>query len=316
MKKAKRHLRKFLLLQLLGAILLCCALTSAEPQRNDSIVLNVLVTTEKGKVAHALRREDFSISIDKRPQNILSINDREVPASVGIVIDRSGSLYKYGAKFQAAFKQKLRQGLERFVTLGHTSNEYFVMTFADTVSTLQEWTNDPAAVAAKLDTIEYKGQTSLYEGLNNAIRKVTTGRHSKHVLIVISDGADNQSKSTFKDVRELLKRSDVVLYAIGIQSSVLAGSAMGMEGVGVLEELTSHVGGRVFVTETTSNAKAFNEIFELIAIELTSQYQLVINREEYVGDKEKWRKLKVRATRVDASGKPKELTVRTRQGYY
>jgi VWFA-related protein len=298
MKKAIHHLREFLLLHLLGAILLCCSLTSAEPQINDSIVLNVLVTTEKGRVALGLSREDFSISIDKRPQNVLSITHREIPASVGIVIDRSASLEHYGAKSDAAFKQKLRQGLERFVTLSHASNEYFVLTFADTVSMLQDWTNDPGAVTGKLDGIEYKGNTSLYDALDNAIRKVATGRHSKQVLIVITDGADSRSKSTFNEVRESLKRSNVILYAFGVQDPKSAGSvALGMEGIGVLEELTSYVGGRGFFTQLTSNAKAFQEIFELIAIELRI-HQLVINREPSVGGKEKWHKLKVRAMRV------------------
>lgn len=312
----KRALREPLLLPLLGAILLCCSLTPAEPQSSDSIVLNVLVTSEKGRVALGLDREDFSISVDKRPRSVLSISDREIPASVGIVIDRSSSLEHYGAKAEAVFKEKLKQGLERFITLSPTSNEYFLLTFADTVSIVQDWTNDPGAVTGKLDGIEYKGNTSFYDAVNDAIRKVATGRHSKQVVIVITDGLDSGSKATFNQLRESLKRSNVILYAVGIQDPKSSASALGMESVGVLEELTAYVGGRAFFTEMDSNAKAFHEIFELVTIELRSQYQLVINRESSVGGKEKWHQLKVRATRVDPSGKPKELKVRTRHGYY
>ena len=315
MKKAIHRLREFLLLHLLGALLLGCSLTSAEPQINDSIVLNVLVTSEKGKVALGLRRENFSISIDKRPQSVLSVTDHEIPASVGIVIDRSSSLEQYGQKAEAAFKQKLKQGLERFMTLSHASNEYFVLTFGNTVSMEQDWTSDPGAVNGKLDAIEYKGNTALYDALDNAIRKVATGRHSKQVVIVITDGADSTSKSTFNQVRELLKRSNVILYAFGVQDPKSSASAMGMESVGVLEELTGYAGGRAFFTPMDSNVKAFHQIFELMAIELRSQYQIVVSREA-PGVKEKWHKFNVIATRKDATGKSEKLRVRTQGGYY
>ena len=314
MKKATFHLREFLL-HLLGAILLCCSLTYAEPPTNDSIVLNVLVTSEKGRVALGLRREDFSISIDKRPQSVLSVTDREMPASVGIVIDRSGSLEPYGKKEEAAFKQKLRQGLERFMTVSHASNEYFVSTFADTVSMDQDWTTDPGAVTGKLDAIEYKGNTSLYDALDNAIRKVATGRHAKQVVIVFSDGADSNSKTTFNQVRELLRRSNVMLYAFGVEDPKSAGSALGREGVAALDELTGYGGGRTFFTPMDSNVKAFHQIFELMAIELRSQYQIVVSREA-PGVREKWHKLNVTATRKDATGKSEKLKVRTQGGYY
>jgi VWFA-related protein len=299
----------------LGAIAFFCFLTSVQAQTADSVVLHALVTTDKGKVALGLGREDFSISIDKRPQNILSISDQEMPASVGIVIDRSGSLEPYGKKEEAAFKQKLRQGLERFMTVGHASNEYFVSTFANTVSMEQDWTTDPRAVTGKLDAIEYKGNTALYDALDNAIRKVATGRHAKQVVIVFSDGADSNSKTTFNQVRELLRRSNVILYAFGVEDPKSAGSALGMEGAGALDELTGYGGGRTFFTSMDSNVKAFDQIFELMAIELRSQYQIVVSREA-PGVKEKWHRFNVTATRKAATGKSEKLKVRTQGGYY
>lgn len=300
---------------LLGVIAFFCSLTSVQTQTADSIVLHALVTTDKGKVAVGLGREDFSISIDKRPQNILSISNQEMPASVGIVIDRSGSLHPYGKKEEAALKRKLRQGLERFMTVSHASNEYFVSTFADTVSMEQDWTSDPGAVTGKLDAIEYKGNTALYDALDNAIRKVATGRHAKQVVIVFSDGADGNSKTTFTQVRESLRRSNVMLYAFGVADPKSAGSALGMDGVAALDELTGYSGGRSFFTPMDSNVKAFHEIFELMAIELRSQYQIVVSREA-PGVKEKWHKFNVIATRKDATGKSEKLKVRTQGGYY
>jgi Ca-activated chloride channel family protein len=284
-------------------------------QNNDPLVLNVTVTTKKGTVIRDLTLENFSITSDKQPQKILSLANREVPASIGILIDTSGS--QRGGR-DPEIQQPFKQGLEGFFRKSNPENEYFALAFNSKITLVQDWTSDYQSILEKFDSLTFGKQTSMYDALRSGIEKMNESRNSKHVLIVISDGADNNSKTSFKEVRDVLKGSDVVLYSVGL--NYMTGIAdlvvpFNEEGGGVLSELTSLSGGRVLFMNDTQAPKAFNEVFELIAVELRSQYQLVIAPEPTSG-KSKWHKLKVTASRSGTKSDSEELIARTRQGYY
>lgn len=313
--QARNHFNKFLLLHLIGAIWLTCVNIAGTPQDNGAIVLNVTVTTEKGVVIQGLRPENFSITVDKQPQKLLSLRNGEVPASVGILIDKSGSQGVDGSKRSATIKQHLRQGLGRFFKLSHASNKYFAVAFNTKTEILQDWTLDHGSIVGKVDSLEFKGHTSMYDAISSAIPKVMAGPNSKHILILVSDGNDNESKVSFKEVRDLLKRSDVVLYCVGLVNADAEGSTLGLAGERVLQELSSISGGRALFMTNASGVAAFNEVFELIATELKTQYQLLIKIESSAGAK-KWRKIKLKASQVDGSGQRDHFTARTREGYY
>lgn len=314
MFRVKKRLTGLLLVQLAGAMFVCTPLT-ATTQANDRILLNVTVTTEKGDVIPDLSRENFSVSVEKRPQNILSFHS-EVPASVGILIDTSGSLQRSDSKTRALLKQNLKAGLERFVQIGYPSNEYFLMTFDNDIQLLQDWTSEHADITNKVDSLEFKGQTSLYDSLIKAVAKVTAGRKSRHVLIIISDGEDSYSRNEKKDVHEALKRSDVVLYALGIvKAEPRVTSMYHRPSLEALEEFANLTGGRPLFSVQFPNSAAFTQAFESIAFEFRSQYQLAISAEQSVG-KEKWNKLSVSVARNDSTGKPQKFIVRTSKGYY
>lgn len=315
MSRARKHLTKVLLVQLAVAMFICTPLT-ATPQTNDRVVLNVTVTTEKGDAIGDLTRDNFSVSIEKRPQNILLFNG-EVPASIGILLDTSGSLDRDGKESVARLKENLKVGLNRFFQLGHPDNEYFVMTFDKDTELLQDWSRDPAPVTNKVDSFEFEDQTALYDAITEAIPKVMTGKNARRILIIVSDGDDSYSRNRKKDVYETLKRSDVLLYTVGILNAEDRGMGGGYyrPGADALTEFARISGGRPFFSVHYAKTPAFTEAFESLAQELRSQYQLVISAEESVG-KEKWHKLKVTATRNDSSAKPPKLIARTRQGYY
>ena len=278
-------------------------------QNNDALVLNVTVTTKKGTVIRDLTLENFSITVDKQPQKILSLTNREMPASIGILIDTSGSQRGGSAP---EIQQPFKRGLEEFFRKSNPANEYFALAFNSKTALVQDWTSDYQSILEKFDSLTFGKQTSLYDALRSGIEKMNESRNSKHVLILISDGADNNSKASFKEVRDLLKGSDVVLYSVGL--NYMTGIAdmvvpFDEEGGGVLSELTSLSGGRVLFMNDTQGPKAFNEVFELIALELRNQYQLVIAPSSGY---RKWHKLKVAVTK----GNSEELIARTRQGYY
>jgi len=306
---------RVLILLLIGLICFCPFSSAAVPQSTEPIILNLTVSTKKGTIIRGLTAEDLSITADKQPLKILSLNESEVPASIGILIDTSGSQDVRGT---VEITRQFKQGLTRFFELNNPANEYFALAFNTKPELVQDWTSDYQSILAKFDSLKFGKPTSLYDALRVSLEKMKTSRNSKRVLVLISDGADNQSKASFKEVRDLLKTSDVVLYSVGLLNVVGIGDVAVIpvtEGDEVLKELTGLSGGRVLFMNTSQGAEAFNEVFELIAIELRSQYQVAIVPEPSSGAA-KWRKLKVMASRTSSTGQKEELLARTRQGYY
>ena len=300
-------LKTFFSLSLL-AVLCVCVVHAQSP---DSLVLNVTVTNEKGVLSHGLSPENFSITVDKQPQKILSLSDQDVPASIGILIDDSGSQY-VAPPDGPSLRDQLKPALERFFKGSNPANEYFVMTFNNKVRLTQDWTTDPQAVLAALDSLTFKKYTSVYDAMTLALDKVKTGRNAKHILLVISDGDDNSSKKGFKAVRDKLKASDVSLYSTGVNlREYMPGNYWNPEeGVKRLEELSAASGGRAFFTKNQSVPADLNQVFELIALELRAHYQVVI-APEHQEPKAKFRKIK-----VEAKQGADRLTARTRLWFY
>lgn len=297
----------------LTLIALSCAWT-VQAQSPDSLVLNVTVTNNKGVLSRGLSLDSFAITADKQPQKILSLSDQDVPASIGILIDDSGSQYVAPSE-GLSLPGKLRPALERFLRVSNPANEYFVVTFSSKAQLVQDWTSDPQAVLGTLDSLKFKKLTAMFDAMTLALDKVKSGRNSKHVLLLISDGSDNNSKTEFKETRDKLKASDVVLYSVGIDLSFgpvgnLYSLVSPNDDIRKLGELSVATGGRAFFTSGLSEPMASNNVFELIALELRAHYQLVI-APDHQGDKAKFRKIK-----IEAKQGTEQLVARTRLWYY
>lgn len=293
----------------LSLIALSCVCT-IRAQSPDSLVLNVTVTNDKGVLSRGLSLDSFSITVDKQPQKILSLSDQDVPASIGILIDDSGSQY-VAPSDGLSLPGKLRPALERFIRVSNPANEYFVVTFNSKVQLVQDWTSDPQAILNTLDTLKFKKDTAMFDAMTLALDKVKTGRNSKHVLLLIGDGGDNASKKMFKEVRDNLKASDVVLYCVGFDVYFYTtGNDFWSEDAEKLGELSVATGGRAFFTRNVSEPMASNKLFELIALELRAHYQLVI-APEHSDPKAKFRKIK-----IEAKQGTERLVARTRLWYY
>lgn len=268
----------------------------------DLVTLTVTVTDQYGRYVSGLQQNAFKVFDDKEEQEITYFSDEDAPVSVGIVFDLSGSMS--GEKITRA-----RQALSRFIETSHNSDEYFLIGFNNRAQLLLDKTRDGDAVLNKLTFIQTKGQTALYDACYLGVEKVQRGAHPKRAIILISDGQDNDSRYTFSEVRKLLKESDVVLYGIGILGGSDPGSPLGMEGQGILDELSSVSGGKSFFP---NSAAEMDEIFERIALELRHQYSIGYKPKSFTNDG-KWHKLKVKVT--PPRGLPR-LFVRSREGYY
>ena len=158
-----------------------------------------------------------------------------------------------------------------------------------------------------------KGNTALFDACFVAIEKVGTGNHPKRSMILISDGLDNMSRHTFAELKQLLRVSDLTLYAIGILRPDEIGSTLGIDGEGILADLADFTGGAAFFPK---NRKQLDKSVEQIAVELRHQYRIGFEAEKG-GAPNKWHKLKL--TVIPPPNSPKELTkltIRTRKGYY
>src|SRR5947207_9064309 len=268
----------------------------------DLVTFTVTVTDTYGRYVSGLNKNAFTVLDDKLPQDISFFSDDDAPVSVGVIFDVSGSMS--GDKIKRA-----RDALSNFIQTSHNSDEYFLIAFNSRAQLLLDKTRDGNAVLDKLTFVQTRNNTALYDACYLGVEKVQRGAHPKRALLLISDGQDNNSRYTFNELRRLLKESDVVLYGIGILSGSDAGSQMGMEGQGILDELASVSGGKAFFPR--SNAE-MDDIFEQIALELRHQYSIGYKPRDFKPDGS-WHHLKVKV--IPPRGLPR-LFVRSKEGYY
>ena len=268
----------------------------------DLITLTVTVTDTYGRYVSGLAKSAFTVLDEKKPQEITFFSDDDAPVSVGVIFDVSGSMS--GDKVKRA-----RDALSKFIQTSHNADEYFLIAFNSRAQLLLDKTRDGNAVLDKLTFVETRNNTALYDACYLAVEKVQRGAHPKRALLLISDGQDNNSRYTFSELRRLLKESDVVLYGIGILSGGDAGSPLGMEGQGILDELASVSGGKAFFPRSSAE---MDDIFEQIALELRHQYSIGYKPTDFTNDG-RWHRIKVKVN--PPRGLPK-LFVRSKEGYY
>lgn len=270
--------------------------------QTDLITLTVTVTDTYGRYVSGLGKSAFTVLDEKKPQEITYFSDDDSPVSVGVIFDLSGSMS--GDKVKRA-----RDALAKFIQTSHNSDEYFLIAFNSRAQLLLDKTRDGNHVLDKLTFVQTRNQTALYDACYLGVEKVQRGSHPKRALLLISDGQDNNSRYTFSELRRLLKESDVTLYGVGILSGNDAGSSLGMEGQGILDELANVSGGKAFFPRS---AAEMDDIFEQIALELRHQYSIGYRPDNFTNDG-RWHKIKVKVT--PPRGLPK-LFVRSKDGYY
>lgn len=268
----------------------------------DLITFTVTVTDTYGRYVSGLSKNAFTVLDEKQPQEITFFSDDDSPVSVGVIFDVSGSMS--GDKVKRS-----RDALSKFIQTSHNADEYFLIAFNQRAQLLLDKTRDGNAVLDKLTFVQTRNNTALYDACYLGVEKVQRGSHPKRALLLISDGQDNNSRYTFNELRRLLKESDVVLYGIGILGGGDAGSALGMEGQGILDELASVSGGKAFFPRSSPE---MDDIFEQIALELRHQYSIGYKPTNFSNDG-RWHKIKVKVT--PPRGLPR-LFVRTKEGYY
>lgn len=217
-------------LPVLAAVLLAALATTAaqepaqesaqEPEqpsfrfRTAVELINVTATVSdgRGRFVPGLRQEDFRVYEDGQLRPITHFTSERVPVSLGIVLDSSGSME--GEKMLAA-----RQALQRFLfDLLGPDDEVFLFRFDSRPQRLEGWTTDRERIAAQIRRIQPRGATTLYDAIAEAVPLAATGRHRKKALLIISDGNDTSSYARVSELKRLIRESEVLVYAIGIDA--------------------------------------------------------------------------------------------------
>src|SRR5262245_916284 len=176
----------------------------------DLVNVTATVTDDNGRFVSGLDKQDFTIFDDGKPQPITHFNSERVPVSLGILLDTSGSMK--GDKMTAA-----RAAIDRFITtLLGPEDELFLVEFADNVDVRQEWTTDREAINRALRRVAAEGGTALYDAVSQSLPIAASGKHRKKALLVISDGNDSRSLTTAFDLRQKIRESEVLVYALGV----------------------------------------------------------------------------------------------------
>ena len=277
-------------------------------QGDDRVIINtdlnsfnVTITDQYGRFVTGLPKSAFTVLDDKQPQEITFFSDEDAPVSLGIVFDLTGSMS--GSKVKRA-----REALDHFFETSREGDEYFLITLQNGHANLAlDRTRDSQAVLNKLTFVQSRGTTAFYDACYLGVDKVTHGTHPKRALLVISDGQDNNSQYTFNELRRLVKESDVIIYAIGIEEE--RDGALASDGQVILDDIAGLSGGKAFFPQ---NSAEMDDIFESIALELRHQYAIGYRPRNFNANG-KWHHLKVKVN--PPRGLP-HLFVRSRDGYY
>jgi Ca-activated chloride channel family protein len=266
----------------------------------DLVTVNVTVMDPYGRFVTGLDKSNFEIFDDKVKQDIVFFSDDDAPVSLGIIYDVSGSM-------QSRLNRSLH-ALRRFVQTSHADDEFFLVSFNQRAQLVRDFTTSGEGVVNSLTLVAPDGNTALYDAAYLGVEKVRQGRHTKRALLIVSDGQDNHSRYTFRELRELIKEADVQVYAIGIVD-LMRDAEYGPYGQSVLEEVTRISGGRSFFP---SSDEELVDVCTQIALELRHQYSVGYYPSTDIRDG-KYHKIKVK---VDPPPGLPRLSVRAKEGYY
>lgn len=291
------------------AILLAVASIGSAPQqgvdpptlsaRTDLVTLPVSVVDPRGAVVAGLRQEHFTVYDNGQRQTIQFFTSEDLPATIGLIVDSSGSMRNRRGEITAV--------ADAFAGMGREADEFFTLSFNDAVwSGLPPslvFTTEPDALRAAVLIAPAQGMTALYDALIHGLGHLQQGTRDRKALIVISDGGDNASTNALAAVVDRARRTDAVIYCVTLVDSDNRDARPQ-----VLKSLARETGGRVFKAEGHEDVA---RSFERIAQEIRSGYMIGFSPAE-TATEGGFRSIRVV---VEAAGH-RQLIARTRAGYY
>jgi len=269
----------------------------------NMVIVNVTVTDPYDRIVTGLEQSNFEVYDEKVEQKIEAFSTEDAPISVGLVFDSSGSM--------SDKIQKSKEAALQFFKTSNPQDEFMLIDFNERPNLLASFTSKFENIEDRLLFLKSGGKTSLLDAIYLGLSEMKKATTNRKALLLISDGGDNHSRYTERDIRMAMKESDVQLYSVGIFEPLASRARTPEEagGPALLSELSELSGGRLFSVE---NADELPDIAEKISIELRNQYVIGYKPSNLVRDG-RWRRIRVKLN--PPRGLP-PLQVYARTGYY
>ncbi|HCR00002.1 MAG TPA: hypothetical protein DIU48_11310 [Acidobacteria bacterium] len=271
----------------------------------DLVALNVTVTDENDRYVTDIDVEGFQLFEDGAQQEVTFFTRTQLPIALALLMDTSASMADRMSTAQEAaigFAERLR-----------TQDLASIIDFDSRVDILHEFTNSLDALTSAIRQTSAGGSTSLYNAIYISLKELAkigaaaTAEEEirRQAIVMLSDGEDTSSLVGFEEVLELAKRSNTIIYSIGLRSRDIRTRRGFREADFVLRQLAQETGGRTFFPEQVEDLP---KIYQRISDELSSQYTLGYVSKNPIRDG-RWRRVVVRVDRPNVGA-------RTKQGYY
>ena len=268
----------------------------------EEVVLNATVLDGGGHLVQDLTKDNFQVFEDGVPQSVISFQHTDLPVSIALVVDNSGSMSKK--------RPSVNKSAVDLVEASNPHDEAFVVNFSDEAFIDQEFTSDVNKLRDGLSHIESRGGTALYDAVVASADKLAAdARHPKQVIVIITDGEDNASTLNLEQtIRRVQQLSGPVIYSIGLLFGDEMSRAEVRHARRALEMLSTETGGIAFFPKSIEQV---DQIAAEVARDIRSQYTIGYHSKKPTSEPG-FRRIQVNA---EGTGHSK-LTVRTRTGYF
>ena len=272
----------------------------------EEVQLPISVLDKDGRPVNGLTKNDFAIFEDNVQQQIKVFKHEDIPLSLGLVIDNSGSMRNK--------RERVNSATLTFARESNPEDETFIVNFDDAAYLEQDFTGSIGDLIDALDNIDTRGETALYDAVYLSVDHVKAGKKDKRVLLLISDGEDNVSKYGLNKVVDALRESKVTLYAIGLleendQRGGLFKKPPSKKAKEVLQKFAEITGGQAYFPKSLDEVE---ELVKDIAHEIRNHYTVSYTPSNRKLDGS-WREIRVKVNPPKTTTK---VTVHTKQGYF
>ncbi len=236
----------------------------------EYVQLSVVVRDRKGHFVDDLSTRDFHLWVDGKPVAIDSFEKSDrAPVSFAILLDVSGSM-RIADKLDRA-----KEAIQGLIGLRQKGDDFSLFTFSeDEVRVVSDFSSDPAPLLRQLFFLKPEGKTALYDAVIQTSNELLAGKNTKKAILLFTDGVDNASQLTSRDIERLMQNESVPIYAIGMKNasySALTEEQRKELSVSALELLAQASGGRMFLVSGDDDLRP---IATAIDGELRRQYVL------------------------------------------
>src|ERR1700704_1234573 len=269
----------------------------------DLALVNVTVTDPYSRLVTGLEQDNFRVFEDNIEQEVITFSSEDVPISIGVIFDMSGSMSNK--------IDKAREAALDFFKTANPLDEFFLVTFNERAELTSAFTNSVEDLQSRMMLTAPKGRTALLDAIYLGLSQMRGARNAKRALLILSDGGVNHSRYSENDIKRLVKEADTQLYDGGTVDPLGYRNRTPEElnGPSLLSEVTGMTGGRVFAVEKLDEIP---ELTAKIGMELRNQYVIGYRPSNKTHDA-RWRKVKIKLRAP--KGLP-PLSVYSKTGYY